>query len=110
MAKTRAPSAALQRLLAYYCRNGYARLSDWHEAAPELGNSRKGDELRFVARSQAELTEIQELLRSAGFKPGKPFAKGKQWRQPVYGRESVARFLALVHYRAAANDAAARQT
>jgi hypothetical protein len=33
---------------------------------------------------------IRRLLREAGFKPSRPFAKAQQWAQPLYGREAVA--------------------
>ena len=57
---------------------------------------KKGDEVRLVADSEQELKLIRRLLREAGFKPGRPFAKGLQYRQPIYGRQAVARFLELV--------------
>jgi hypothetical protein len=53
----------------------------------------KGDEVRLIAESTRELREIRQLLCSAGFKPGKPFAKRSQWVQPLYGRSVVAQFL-----------------
>ena len=43
-----------------------------------------------------ELERIRRLLRQAGFKPGRAFIKGRQFRQPVYGRESLERFLQMV--------------
>jgi hypothetical protein len=52
--------------------------------------------VRLVAESKAELTEIRQLLKRAGFKLARPFAKARQWRQPVYGVAEVARFLSLV--------------
>jgi len=57
---------------------------------------KKGDEIRLTAKSQEELATIRRLLVQAGFQPGWPFVKGRQFRQPVYGRHEVARFLKLI--------------
>jgi hypothetical protein len=43
-----------------------------------------------------ELRNVRRLLKAAGFERGRPFRKDRHWRQPVYGRAAVARFLALV--------------
>jgi len=50
-----------------------------------------------VANSLDELEELRRLLDAAGFKIGRPFRQGNQYRQPLYGRPQVARFLALVN-------------
>jgi len=84
-------------LAAVFHRNGYVRRQNAGRLAAEGYRAyRKGDEVRLVASSPAELEEIRELLEAAGFVAGRPFAKARQWRQPVYGRAQVARFLALV--------------
>ena len=57
---------------------------------------KKGDEVRLCARSAKELAEIRRLLKLADFRPGRPFMKDRHYRQPVYGREEVRRFLNLV--------------
>lgn len=57
---------------------------------------KKGDEVRLMANSPEEVLVLQRLLRQAGFKPGRPFAKGRQHCQPVYGQEQVRRFLDMV--------------
>jgi hypothetical protein len=57
---------------------------------------KKGDEIRLVAASQTELAHVRSLLEAAGFKPGKPYAQGSQFRQPLYGRKQVAAFLDLI--------------
>ena len=49
-----------------------------------------------MAQSRAELAEIRRLLRQAGLKCGRPFAKARQWRQPIYGVAEVARFLEMI--------------
>ncbi|MCI0595589.1 MAG: hypothetical protein L0Z48_03490 [candidate division Zixibacteria bacterium] len=88
---------AASQLAVFFHRNGYVRRQNAKRLAAE-GHMRykKGDEVRLATNSIAELKTIRRLLRQAGFKPGKPFTKARQWRQPVYGREAVARFLALV--------------
>ena len=65
-------------------------------AAEGYAAYKKGDEVRLVATSEAELACIRAELERAGFKPGRPFRKAGQYRQPIYGREEVARFLSLV--------------
>lgn len=84
------------RLAAIFQRNGYVRRPNPRRRAAAPRAYKKGYEVRLVADTVADLRVIQRLLRAAGFKPGRPFAKARQWRQPLYGREAVARFLALV--------------
>jgi hypothetical protein len=95
-AQARKTDAAAARLRAFFQRNGYIR---WQNAGRlKLNGSKykKGDEVRLVADTLAELTVIRRLLRAAGFIPGRPFPKARQYRQPVYGRKQTARFLALI--------------
>jgi len=78
-------------------RNGYVRRQNLVRVVNEgWGRYRKGEEVRLVANSAQELRLVRQLLRQAGFTPGRPFAKGQQYRQPVYGRQVVARFLDLI--------------
>lgn len=95
--RTTATDDFRERLIWYFQRNGYVRRQD-PELLAERGRQgyRKGDEVRLVANSMVELREIRRMLRSAGFQPGRPFRKGRQYRQPVYGRAEVARFLELL--------------
>jgi hypothetical protein len=90
------PADAVKRLSAYFHRNGYVRRIDAVRRVSKGKLYKKGAEVRLVAESVAELREIRRLLKDAGFKRARPFAKGRQWRQPVYGVAEVARFLALV--------------
>lgn len=85
------------RLAEFYRRNGYARWQDTRRAE-KVGAKRykKGDEVRLVANTPAELTLIRQLLLEAGFRPGLPFGKGHQYRLPLYGREQVKQFLELI--------------
>jgi hypothetical protein len=88
---------AVRALARLFQRNGFVRWQDPRRLAAEgWGHYKKGDELRLVARSAQELRLVRRLLRKAGFEPGRPFAKGRQFGQPIYGRRAVARFLELI--------------
>jgi hypothetical protein len=87
----------VQRLASFFHRNGYVRRQNPKRVKKDgWGRYKKGDEVRLVAETGQELTLIRNLLEKAGFKPGSPFEKGRQYRQPIYGRKAVARFLELV--------------
>ena len=96
MARGKRRSVLATQLAYFYHRNGYVRRQNALRLAREGPQYKKGDEVRLVAASRAELATIRRLLRWAGFTPGRPFRKGKQLRQPIYGRQHVARFLALL--------------
>jgi hypothetical protein len=90
-------ASAIAELTELFQRNGYVRRADDHRRDSEGSTAyKKGDEIRLAASSSAELARIRKMLVALGFKPGRPFQKGKQFRQPLYGREEVARFLKLV--------------
>jgi len=77
---------------------GYVRRQDKRRLTREgYMRYKKGDEVRLMANSAAEVMLLQRLLRRAGFKPGRAFSKGRQYRQPIYGREQVRRFLEMVN-------------
>jgi len=89
--------AALGELARFYRRNGYVRRQNAQRVSAEgFQVYKKGDEVRFTAESHGELRTIRRLLKRAGFRPGHPFVKGRGFRQPVYGRAEVARFLQLI--------------
>jgi hypothetical protein len=96
MAEVEMSATVAEQLAAFFHRNGYVRRLNPARRAKLKRRYHKGDEVRLVAESVAELRAIRRLLRAAGFKPGRPFAKARQWRQPVYGRAAVTRFLGLV--------------
>ena len=97
MAAHRARPRRVRTLAGFFRRNGYVRMQNAERAAEDgWEHYKKGDEVRLVAESVQELALVRRLLREAGFKPGRPFVKGRQFRQPVYGRQAVARFLDLV--------------
>jgi hypothetical protein len=84
--------AALKELVALYRRNGALRLPNLQRRSKTPRSYKKGYEVRFVARSQAELRSIRRLLRQAGLPVASPFAKGRRFVQPLYGRENLQRF------------------
>jgi hypothetical protein len=97
MSHSRPAARIVKQLAALFDRNGYVRPPAAKRLAGQgYGRFRRGYEFRLTADSQRELQEIRRLLRQAGFKPGRPFAKGHQYRQPVYGREVLERFLNLI--------------
>lgn len=85
-------------LKSLFRRNGYVRWPIQERMEEEDSRSyRKGYEVRMVANSEDELSRIQDLLREAGFRVARPFRKGRQHRQPIYGYRQVSRFLALMN-------------
>ena len=96
MVESEPPRAVVEQLANLFHRNGYVRTLNPKRRAAESQNYKKGDEVRLVAKSSAELREIRRLLRAAAFDPGRPFRKGTQWVQPVYGRAVMDRFLNLI--------------
>jgi hypothetical protein len=93
----RPPKTVVKELARLYSRNGYTRRQNKRRFKKEGSSQyKKGEEVRLLARTRKELQQIRRLLVQAGFKPGRPFAKGTQICQPVYGKQAVARFLELV--------------
>lgn len=81
----------------FFRRNGYVRRQDAERHEREGAQKyKKGDEIRLVANSEQELLLIRNLLRKMGFNIGQPFSRDTKFRQPVYGREQVARFLEMI--------------
>jgi hypothetical protein len=95
---SRPPKAVARQLAAFFNRNGYVRRQN-ERRLKEEGPDRykKGEEVRLIAQSTDELELMRGLLERAGFKPGRPFEKGAQYCQPIYGRQAVARFLQMVN-------------
>src|SRR5689334_18500846 len=86
-----------KQLFAAFHRNGYIRRQNSRRrTADGYRNYKKGDEIRFVAKSRSELAKLRRLLRRADFRPGQPFAKKRQFAQPVYGRTAVRRLMSLL--------------
>ncbi|MFE1319339.1 hypothetical protein [Kitasatospora phosalacinea] len=90
---------------------GYVRQPDPARRGGEDGRTyKKGWEVRFTARSEAEITEIRELVAAAGFAPARPFFKGHQLIQPVYGIAAVQAYLAARESLEAAETAPRTET
>jgi hypothetical protein len=90
-------AAAQKELRERFRANGYVRRQNAARVKKEgFRGYHKGDEVRLVADSKADLNAIRRHLRALGFEPGNAFQKGNQFRQPLYGREVVARFLRLM--------------
>jgi hypothetical protein len=95
VARKKQLSAEAEQLSAFFSRSGYVRFQQ-EDRLREGRTYHKGEEVRLVANSLAELRTIRRLLRTAEFSPGRPFQKHSRWCQPLYGRETVARFLELI--------------
>ena len=92
---------AARQLAELYSRNGYVRLPNKERREAENQLYKKGYEVRLIALSEAELRTMDQSLRLLGFKPGKTYAKHHQMVLPVYGKQAVADFQALVRKSAA---------
>jgi len=53
---------------------------------------KKGYEVRLIVADAHELAAVRRALEAAGFRPGRPFKKGRRIAQPVYGRQAVDAF------------------
>lgn len=67
----------------------YFRLPDKTRRKKEGQAYKHGYEIRLVVKGKIELKKIQSLLKDLGFNIGKPFGKGLQIVQPVYGKYQV---------------------
>lgn len=90
---------AIAGLTEAFHRNGYIRRQNL--PLREIVGSRiykKGNEVRLTAHSEEELARLQAWLTVLRFTFGKPFPKDSHFRLPIYGREQIKAFLALVGY------------
>jgi hypothetical protein len=90
------PQEVVAQLKDLYERQGYIRGQKTARRNPGSRAYHKGYEARFIAHSLKELREVRRILKAAKLKPGRPFKKGNQWRQPVYGADQIERLLKLV--------------
>ncbi len=67
----------------------YFRFPDKKRRNIEGQSYKQGYEVRLVVKNKAELKKIKSLLKDLGFDIGKPYAKGTQFVQPVYGKYQV---------------------
>ena len=90
---------AIAELAERFQRNGYIRRQNT-EHLKQVGYMlyKKGFEIRLIAHSVNELHHIQFLLQVLDFTISKPFSVANHFRQPIYGREQVTRFLSLIGY------------
>ncbi|MBI2565586.1 MAG: hypothetical protein HYV63_00955 [Candidatus Schekmanbacteria bacterium] len=88
---------AIAELAERFQRNGHVRHPS-AERRKEAGTIvyKKGYEVRLIAHSEKELAHIQKLLDLLGFRFGEPYPQAGHFRQPIYGREQVERFLSLI--------------
>lgn len=89
---------APEALLAHFFeRNGYVRTPN-EERSQQLGYQKykKGWEVRLIAETESELDQIRQALERFDFRLGKPWEKGNQIVQPIYGKQQYERFLALI--------------
>ena len=95
------------RLGAFYERNGFVRRQNPERIAAEgWRRYKKGFEVRLTVASEAELATVRRLLCDAGFTPGRPYRHGPhRFRQPLYGRRQVERFLEFIGQPQAAEQA-----
>lgn len=90
-------TSTIRELARFFRRNGYIRYQKQERLTREgYMGYKKGDEVRMTAQNLPELEGIRQLLMRAGFTPGRPFVKGKQYRLPIYGRAEVRRFKRLM--------------
>lgn len=96
-AEARSMAAARKRLYTSY--NGYVRVPNPNRLANgrsgltgRKGSYKKGWELRLVVPAE-ELEQARDLIIRAGLNPARPFVKGKQIIQPIYGYQPVTEFL-----------------
>ena len=87
----------VRQLAEFFHRNGHVRRQNAKRYRKEGHRQyKKGDEIRLTANTKTELRTIRRLLKQAGFKPGRPHVHYNQYRQPLYGREAVDRFLDMI--------------
>ena len=59
---------------------------------------KKGYEIRLTVYSEEELQVVIRTLRMYRVVFGKQFAKGKRFIIPIYGKDTVKRFLHMIGY------------
>lgn len=88
---------ATKELVALFERSGHIRLQKPERLREGPRRYKKGDEIRIGAASESELAHVRDLLAACGFTLGAPHAHGSgRFRQPVYGRDQVARFVEML--------------
>ena len=91
------PRATAARLAAIFAEGGYVRRFAADKRS-RLGPAtyKKGFEVRLIVASQEALREVRHLLGAAHLRAGKPYRKHSRLVQPVYGKDALDWFLALL--------------
>lgn len=90
---TTATKVSPRLLKEIFTRNAYIRVPNML-LRKELGQGyKKGYEVRFAVKTEADVEVLKGLLEKAGFSPAKPFRKAQHLILPVYGKQAVACFL-----------------
>ncbi|WP_144604383.1 hypothetical protein [Algoriphagus algorifonticola] len=84
---------AFKILKEAFLRNGYLRIKD-SSKVEKLGSQKykQGYEVRIVTKNEIELERIRTAISSLGLYAAKPFFKGNQIVQPIYGEEITRKF------------------
>jgi hypothetical protein len=86
-------------LAALLERNGNIRFP-----SDDRGSSKKGWEVRWVAKDWGEADHIRILLAAVGLSAASPYVKRTQIVQPVYGRNAVEMFLGTARVQGRESD------
>jgi len=79
-----------------FLRNGYVRVKDEDKLkANGSQNYKKGYEIRFVPKDDAELELLQTAIATLGFYVGRTFEKHGHVIQPLYGKTITLEFQEL---------------
>ena len=87
---------ATDRLIALVRERGYFRVASAAKRKKRKLKYKRGWETRIPAEDKAEAQTIQQIIRDAGFKPGRPFQKHNQFIVPLYGKEPTLRLQEIV--------------
>ena len=88
---------AEKKLVELYFRNGCIRSPNEVRVGQDGHRKyKKGYEIRWTAKDEAEEKMIKNLLSRAGFTAGKPYFKRSQTILPVYGKAAFLRFQKLL--------------
>jgi hypothetical protein len=84
---------AFKILKEIFLRNGNLRIKDSSRVEESRTQKyKKGFEVRLLAKDEVELERIQSAISSLDLYVAKPFLKGNQIVQPIYGEEITRKF------------------
>lgn len=90
------PRTVAKQLARIFDERGYVRRPNADRVADEPLTYKKGWEVRLVVDTHKELQELRALLKMVGFNLSKPHRATNRWRQPIYGKAEVERFLKMI--------------